>query len=175
MLVVSPGLTRGTGWMKCNVYGFVVQQGRSACCAGGFHSAAGAWRLGFTWNLGSGNAFLAELWGVISALEVAWDNGIQKLCIECDSRVVVDFILHGCGDAHPYRRYIRVVDSWRSQQWEVQFAHVYREANCVADWLAHFGHSLCIGLHIFQHPPKGCSLLPLKDQMGVGLQRRVLV
>lgn len=33
-----------------------------------------------------------------------------------------------------------------------------KPANCVADWLANHGHSLCLGLHVLCQPLSGCSL-----------------
>ncbi|CAN0889463.1 hypothetical protein LINGRAHAP2_LOCUS16095 [Linum grandiflorum] len=43
------------------------------------------------------------------------------------------------------------------RQWEVTLHHIYREANCAADYLANLGHSFMFGFHFISLPDRGLS------------------
>ncbi|CAN1142657.1 Putative ribonuclease H protein At1g65750 [Linum perenne] len=43
---------------------------------------------------------------------------------------------------------IRSIHNWLAKEWEVRVSHVFREANRVADLLAHHGHNLDFGISV---------------------------
>ncbi|CAN0906735.1 Putative ribonuclease H protein At1g65750 [Linum grandiflorum] len=53
--------------------------------------------------------------------------------------------------------------------------HIYREANCGADYLANLGHSFVFGFHIFDSPDRGLSHWLCYDVIGVSLPRSVTI
>ncbi|KAJ1428329.1 hypothetical protein SESBI_09060 [Sesbania bispinosa] len=67
------------GWIKANVDGYVIQQSLLAGCGGVFRGADGRWICGFTYNLGRSNVLLAELRGIETALNIAWDKADHAL------------------------------------------------------------------------------------------------
>lgn len=45
-----------------------------------------------TRNLGSCSPLLAELWGVLLGLHLAWESGHRSLILETDSQMVVQLV-----------------------------------------------------------------------------------
>ncbi|CAN1153627.1 Putative ribonuclease H protein At1g65750 [Linum perenne] len=68
-------------------------------------------------------------------------------------------------------------DSWWSamlqdedlmmRDWEVSLSHIYREANCTADYLANLGHSYDVGLYLFNSPDSALAHWLRYDLLGV--------
>ncbi|CAN0858630.1 hypothetical protein LINGRAHAP2_LOCUS7371, partial [Linum grandiflorum] len=52
---------------------------------------------------------------------------------------------------------------------------IYRETNCVADYLPNLGHSVDFGLHIFDFLDRGPSYWFRYDIIGVSLTRSIRV
>lgn len=52
-------------------------------------------------NIGHDFALVAELWGALMGLQLAWDMGITHLILEVDNKNVVDIIGEG-GGRHRY-------------------------------------------------------------------------
>ena len=162
------------GWTKCNVDGSVKQDQKVAACGGVFRDASGAWIFGFCHNLGSSSVVVAEIWGLISALYLAWDRGIRRLILEADSKLAINFVKEGVHDHHPLSGLVAHARRLLNQNWEVKLSHVFREGNCVADFLADFAHQCPLGVQILEDPPPGCGTLILNDASGVSFMRSVL-
>lgn len=60
-----------------------------ATACGVIRNEFGEWIGGFAANLGVAMAHVAELWGVIHALELAWDKGCRRVEVEMDSTLVM--------------------------------------------------------------------------------------
>ncbi|CAN0889663.1 hypothetical protein LINGRAHAP2_LOCUS16148, partial [Linum grandiflorum] len=58
---------------------------------------------------------------------------------------------------------------------EVILNHIYREVNCVADYLANIGHFFVFGFHIFDTPDRDLSHWLCYDVIGVSLTRSVII
>lgn len=52
----------------------------------------GAWICGFSKSLGPCNAFLAELWGVFTGVQLAMSRGFTKMEVQVDSQVVASLL-----------------------------------------------------------------------------------
>ncbi|CAN1308617.1 Putative ribonuclease H protein At1g65750, partial [Linum perenne] len=57
------------------------------------------------------------------------------------------------------------------REWELSLSHVYREANCAADYLANFGHSFSVGMYLFHSPDASLAHWLRYDLIGVALPR----
>lgn len=159
------------GWLKCNVDGSSQDKGCRAACAGVFRDPIGEWQGAFMRNLGSSNTLLMELWGILSALELAWDRGFRRLIIECDSAVAVQLISKECLPCHLQWRMVQKIKEWCSREWEIQIQHVFREGNMLADWLAKFAQCHPLGLQWLSQPPKECLLILQDDLAGRSISR----
>ncbi|CAN0892933.1 hypothetical protein LINGRAHAP2_LOCUS17863 [Linum grandiflorum] len=62
-----------------------------------------------------------------------------------------------------------------NRQWEVTLYHIYREANCAADYLANLDHSFIFGFHIVNFADRGLSHWLHYDVIGVLLPRSVSI
>lgn len=76
-------------WVKTNTDGSVRQQGKQAACAGVFRDMHGRWVLGFVYEK-SASVIMSKLWGVATALQMAWHSGIPKLTVESDSKIAFE-------------------------------------------------------------------------------------
>ncbi|CAN0899356.1 hypothetical protein LINGRAHAP2_LOCUS20224 [Linum grandiflorum] len=59
--------------------------------------------------------------------------------------------------------------------WAVTLTHIYREANCAADYLANLDHSFMFGLHLVNLPDRGLSHWLRYDIIDVSLPRNVSI
>jgi ribonuclease HI len=171
---IQVGWTRpGNGWVKCNTDGAVIAQNHQAGCGGVFRDELGSWMGGFTRMVGNCSVIMAELWGILSALQFVQEKGYQKIVIETDSVTVVDLMVKGCPPNHPCASIVSRINRLRMQEREIIFQHTYRQANQVANWFAGYSLSLPTGIHSFTSPPPGCTNLLWQDCVGVYFNRRV--
>lgn len=64
------------GWVQLNTDGSMNFALSKAGCGGLIRNSRGEWVVGFTKNLGSCDAFVAEVWGVLEGLNLAWNVGV---------------------------------------------------------------------------------------------------
>ncbi|CAN1191400.1 Putative ribonuclease H protein At1g65750, partial [Linum perenne] len=104
----------------------------------------------FCANIGDCSITRAELKAIVEGLRIAWSLGIRKVAIQTDSSTAVSILQKGVGEQHQ---------------------HVYREANCAADYLANFGHSFCVGMYLFQTLDASLAHWLRYDLIGIALPR----
>ncbi|KAK7815826.1 putative ribonuclease h protein [Quercus suber] len=93
-------------------------------------SASGSWLWGFLLRLGFTNNTMAELWGIRSALLLAWNRGYRGVTFQTDSLLETKWLTTN----------IEVPVEF-SNLWETRVEHVWREANNCVDVLAKWGVS----------------------------------
>lgn len=101
----------------------------------------GSWIRGFAINTGICTSVRAELWAVITELELAWSLGFHKIILESDSLVVVGLLLKQSVKVDANFALVNRAREALRRDWVVQVQHSYREANTAANWLANFGIS----------------------------------
>ncbi|CAN1187401.1 Putative ribonuclease H protein At1g65750 [Linum perenne] len=106
----------------------------------------------FSANVGICSITRAEMKAVVEGLKLAWGTGIRMLEIQCDSGAALSLLLNGAQMTHQHMALVAEFQELRSRAWSLSFSHVYRAANCGADYLANLGHSLSFGLHVFSQP-----------------------
>ncbi|KAK2382454.1 TMV resistance protein N [Trifolium repens] len=76
---VPIGWNRPEGdWIKLNTDG-ASRRNNSAGCGGLLRNSNGQWLGGFSRHLGTCNAYIAELWGVLDGLKLAYERGFKKI------------------------------------------------------------------------------------------------
>lgn len=105
--------------------------------------------MGFTINIGVCSIFLNELLGMLLGLKIAWNNSMQKLLLEYDNLAMVMAIQGNFTNGIEASSLIREIRRMLLYDWEVHIAHVYQEANHIADWLANRDVSLPLGVQLF--------------------------
>lgn len=93
-----------------------------------------------------------EVWGILSALLLAWEEGWKKVIVESDSNVTVSLVREGVPPAHHCWALVRDAREMMQRQWDVQLVHTFREGNTVADCLANLAHSFPLGCHRLASP-----------------------
>lgn len=150
---------------KANADGAVSNDGISAA-GGAIRDPNGVWAGGFCHRIGSCPVVMAEIWGIIGCLQVAWKLGYRRIEVETDSQLALALVTQGVPDCHPSVSLVKHCQGWLKRNWEVKFHHVYREANRVADSLAKASLALPRGYHKLLEPPEGIGKLLEEDNRG---------
>ena len=96
--------------------------------------------------------------------------------LESDSKVVVGLINEESVRVNRNYNIIMQIKGMLGRDWEVTTVHVYREANCVADWLANYGLTrdlLDRGSDVLDEPPSGLYPLLYYDLIGSTVTRSI--
>ncbi|CAN1142663.1 Putative ribonuclease H protein At1g65750 [Linum perenne] len=102
----------------------------------------------FAANLGSCSIMRAELRAAEFGLQLAWKLGFRKIHLQMDSKSAITSIQGKNEEDSRHWQTIRSIHNWLAKEWEVRVSHVFREANRVADLLAHHGHNLDFGISV---------------------------
>ncbi|GKV53477.1 hypothetical protein SLEP1_g59999 [Rubroshorea leprosula] len=121
------------GVVKLNTDGSAVTNPGNAGAGGIFRDDLGNWLLGFYRNIGYTSSLSAELWALRDGLKLAVDKGFSQLIVETDSMVAKTLIDSAHSDSHSLGVLIDDCRAMMSQVPSIQFRHVFREANNVAD------------------------------------------
>jgi ribonuclease HI len=162
--------------IKLNVDGCSKGNPGVAGAGGVIRDHLGAWIGGFARNIGICSSVNAELWAVYVGLQLAWDRGFRKVDLESDSKVVVGLINGDSVRVDRNYNIIMQIKGMLGRDWEVTTYHVYREANCVADWLANYGLTrdlLDRGSDVLEEPPSGLYPLLYYDLIGSTVTRSI--
>ncbi|KAM7472576.1 hypothetical protein LguiA_010759 [Lonicera macranthoides] len=122
------------GWIKCNTDGF-YKNGIAAC--GGLFRDWDASVYGvFAYNIGSGNAYVAEFMVVIIAVKMAHSKGWRKIWFEMDSTITLSNFFNR-NYTPPWKLQRRWEACWSMlDDMEVRSSHIFREGNVLADILS---------------------------------------
>ncbi|KAK2422059.1 Polynucleotidyl transferase, ribonuclease H superfamily protein [Trifolium repens] len=168
---VPIGWNRPEGdWIKLNTDG-ASRRNNSAGCGGLLRNSNGQWLGGFSRHLGTCNAYIAELWGVLDGLKLAYERGFKKIELHIDSNAMVQTLQSTRDGSVVGWRLIHEIRRLLAMDWEVKICHSYREANACADALANLGCDHGPGLHVYNQCPPRVSSLLLADVMGITTPR----
>lgn len=130
------------GVFKLNVDGSHGLGKGSLACGGLIRDAEGNFIKGFHSKITSSNVIWAELWGVLSGLQLARNIMLQHIVVEVDSKTAIDTINKGFSTSPALQYLIEEIKTLvRKRDWSVEFHHILRSANSCADHLAHRGHA----------------------------------
>lgn len=144
-------------WVKVNSNGPVKHDGIAA--AGGIiRDHLGTWISGFAHNLDSCSVPKAGLWGVFQSLQLTWNLGFKKVIVEKDSRTTFDLLEKQLKSSHPLSSLANLCHSFLRRDWDIQFRHIFREANAAADFIASFCSFISSWFAYFGGPACGFRL-----------------
>ncbi|CAN1146986.1 Putative ribonuclease H protein At1g65750 [Linum perenne] len=106
-------------------------------------------------------------------LEYAWAAGARKVNLQMDSLAAIASIRGNPNHDGRHNHTLRRIQDLRNQDWVVEFTHIYREGNRVADLLAHHGHSLALGSHCIVDYNSDIRLALFSDCIGVSFPRSI--
>ncbi|CAN1822878.1 Putative ribonuclease H protein At1g65750 [Linum perenne] len=121
------------------------------CLLGGLiRDEKGGFVRAFCANIGNCSVTRAEFRAIVEGLKLVCSLNIRKVTIQTDSWVVVSILQKEEGPSSQHAALIVEFHELISRDWELSLSHVYREANCAADYLANIGHSYSVGMYLFQ-------------------------
>ncbi|KAL9462413.1 hypothetical protein AB3S75_000421 [Citrus x aurantiifolia] len=166
---------RAPTWPSVSLNTDGARKGFGQTGAGGLlRDFTGNWIMGFIVNLGTCSVLSAELWGLLHGLRMAWENGFRRVQVGVDNKSVVHLLTMASIPENENATLIKAIRKLLEQDWIVQLEHVYREANCAADFLATYSLNSPIGLHVLLSPPPGIVGILCKDAYGIAHSRLVL-
>uniref|UniRef100_A0A6N2L8Y9 RNase H type-1 domain-containing protein n=1 Tax=Salix viminalis TaxID=40686 RepID=A0A6N2L8Y9_SALVM len=118
----------------------------------------------------------SELWAIYVELQLTWEKGFRKVILESDSKVVVGIINEDNMKVDRNYNLVMQIKDMLGRDWEVRTIHIYREANCVADWLTNFGLTLYLidrGSDIITDPSAEIYILLYYDLIGSTISRLI--
>jgi ribonuclease HI len=77
------------------------------------------------------------MWGMYLGLELAWRDVISQLCVESDSKLLIDMVTNNCMNGTT-SVLIQFIQNILNRNWRIQVHHTLREDNRSVDWLANF-------------------------------------
>ncbi|KAF7820918.1 reverse transcriptase [Senna tora] len=154
-------------WIKFNVDGS-YKQNFSRSCGGVARNNRGDWLLGFSKKLCNLNSFYTEVWSIWIALKLAKERNFNKVIIESDFALTLDFVQQECENPHPLHGIVLKIRELLNQDWLVQFSFVHREGNRLANCLANNAHPSDYDLYLFSLPPLECIDVYQDDCRGRG-------
>ncbi|CAN1141919.1 Putative ribonuclease H protein At1g65750 [Linum perenne] len=149
----EPGLAQ---WHVLNTDGSVLPQLGSAAAGGVLRDESGRGLAAFSANLGRCSITRAELRGIMIGLDVAWEVGIRKVAVQVDSKAAISLINEPGVPCQQHAAEVVAILKLLQPDWEVTIAHIYREGNKAADYLASIGHNLPLGTQSI--PVSDCNL-----------------
>jgi ribonuclease HI len=159
------------GWVCLNIDG-TCKDGVIGC-GGVIRGNTGEWLHGFSKIIGRGEAYTAELWGVLEGMKLARRMNFNRVEVRIDSVEVVEDINHNRASKGSGKALIRSISDLLKDNWEVSIKHSYREANNLADALANYSFSTKDKFCFFQDCPGYCKHIFDADVKGVTTPKSV--
>ncbi|CAN1132505.1 Putative ribonuclease H protein At1g65750 [Linum perenne] len=113
----------------------------------------GGFVCAFCANIGNCSITRPEFRAIVEGLKLVCSLNIRKVTIQTDSWVVVSILQKEEGPSSQHVALIVEFHELISRDWELSLSHVYREANCAADYLANIGHSYSVGMYFNVRTP----------------------
>ncbi|KAK8572182.1 hypothetical protein V6N12_028243 [Hibiscus sabdariffa] len=149
-----------TGWVCLSTDRAVSIATGMGSVGGIFRSDDGSWILGFNKTIGILRPLQAELWGILLGLQLAWENGFERLLIQSDNREAIKRLNASTASSDPCSL-VRSIAALRSRGWPTETQWIPREGNKPADMLAKLDNLPCFTVTVFSQPPE--HLLSLLD------------
>ncbi|CAN1852510.1 Putative ribonuclease H protein At1g65750 [Linum perenne] len=140
------------GWFSLNSDGSLHKNPISSAAGGVIRDDNGNFIAAFSANLGACSIMRSELRAIVEGMKLAWTKGIRRLRIQTDSKAAVAMLSQPYNGNNQHASLIAQFYDLSSRDWQVSIHHIYREANYAADHLANLGHSLDLGIHVFEFP-----------------------
>ncbi|CAI0402481.1 unnamed protein product [Linum tenue] len=155
-----------TGWITVNSDGSLLRPSESTAAGGALRDWQGRLLGAYTMNLGRCSITRAEIWGALKGLELSWEAGHRQVELQIDSKTAIALLLDTGQHCHQHANLtIRFQDLLR-RDWTVRVTRIYREANFLADCLAHKGHLLAPGTHMIDVSDPDVCRWALFDSVG---------
>lgn len=101
-------------------------------------------------NIGVASITIAKLTAILYGLQMGWQCGFRWIQVSVNFTAAITLMQDCHNPAHPATGIIGRIRPWIQREWMVQFYHVFRESNRVANAPSHVGHDRSIGVHFYE-------------------------
>nr|KYP31888.1 Putative ribonuclease H protein At1g65750 family [Cajanus cajan] len=161
-------------FVKINCDGAMTSNGNKAAAGGVARDFKGEFISSFSSGLKNCSSVTeAELEAIKIGMHTIICRGYKNLIVESDCHAAIQLINRGVDQSHPYHPHVSSIHQLAKGIKHIQWNHVFRETNSVADSLAKHGLSLNpdLGVKLFRSPPP-FTLAPLSlDESGITYHR----
>ena len=141
------------GWFKINSDGASYGNPGKARSGGIIRDCNGLWIKVYARSIGYATSIIAEFWALRDGLKLALNEGIQRLIMELDVKVVVDLIKSNATTNKPYAPLLYDCRCLLTRFIQVQVVHVYKKGNRCTNALARWGSNMAKPFAVFDNPP----------------------
>ncbi|XP_039062433.1 uncharacterized protein LOC120206949 [Hibiscus syriacus] len=114
------------------------------------------------WFLGQTDILQVELWSILIGLRMALTRGIRKLVIQSDSNYAIKSITDTDEATNPLSL-VRAIHKMNSDNWDLIFRWIPREANAVADAMVKMTDRHSSSTKVYETPPVALLSLLSRD------------
>nr|POE62107.1 putative ribonuclease h protein [Quercus suber] len=115
---------------------------------------------------------MAELWGIRSALLLAWNRGYRGVTLQIDSLLATKWLTTNIEVPIEFSNLVFDCRLLLNKEWEIRVEHVWREANNCADVLAKWGVSQLEREILYDTCPTFLWKCLFCDSLGFAAERR---
>ncbi|KAF7838514.1 ribonuclease H [Senna tora] len=112
---------------------------------------------------------VAELWGIITGLNLAWQKNYKKVIIETDSVFAKELSLSDGSSFNYWKPFVDNINMLRNKDWMTEIRDIPRDENRVADLLAKSALDIPFGEQVMEEAPDVCNFALYKDWEGCDL------
>ncbi|KAK8656310.1 hypothetical protein V6N13_098264 [Hibiscus sabdariffa] len=141
----------GDGWMKLNSDGARSSLDGDASCGGVLRDHNGGWIRGFSKFIGKCSVVEAELWGIATGLDLAWDMGYRRVMVESDSADALRLLQRRSTGSGPFS-ILCYLHKLCGKDWTLVFSKVDRRNNRMVDRLAKLASTVSLDVVTFDEP-----------------------
>ena len=113
----------------------------------------GVWIRGYSRSIGYTTSVMTELWALRDGLTLAIQLGIRNLEVKLDAKVIVEMLNNADSSNKKFSPLLLSCRSLMTSLSHIRVAHVFREANRCADYLAKNGCYMREDFVILMFPP----------------------
>lgn len=119
----------------------ISNSGALVGCGGLLKDELGSLVWAYTHKLDPCTILEAELWSIYRGVAIAQGKGIQNLVVETDNAMAIQLLVDGVSPSHALAAIVVSIKAMLPTPTQVQWHHVFREANRATDALVRF----CVG------------------------------
>ncbi|KAK7259832.1 hypothetical protein RIF29_25447 [Crotalaria pallida] len=154
------------GWIRINSDGSCRVNSHEVGCGCVIRGSNGEWIRGYSKYLGvSSSPLIAELWGVLEGLQLAWNLDFKMVELHLDSLEAFNLLSGSHAGSYQGLGLISRISSLINRDWKVEINHIYRDSNRVADCMAKLSFSVDhpSDLALYSTPPPDVNQALLLD------------
>ncbi|KAK9002871.1 hypothetical protein V6N11_060447 [Hibiscus sabdariffa] len=118
--------------------------------------------MGFAKAIGGSDNLQVELWALLEGLNLAWDQGFERLLVRSDSKQVVNLV-NSPSAGSSVLSLVRAIHCLRQKSWTTIVSWIPHNTNRPTDALAKLVSPSDFSIHVYSDPPMVVDSLLKED------------